>query len=70
MSSSAVQAATATYSCNQPRTAAGSRPVAIGGRLSAVRLVSMNRCEELRSKGLFIESEWDPTVQQSNERNF
>ena len=32
--------------------------------------VSMNRCEKLRWKGLFIEAEWDPSIQPSNDRNF
>ena len=32
--------------------------------------VSMNRCEKLRWKGLFIEAEWDPTIQHSNDRSF
>jgi len=32
--------------------------------------VGMNRCEKLRWKGLFIEAEWDPTIQHSNDRSF
>jgi hypothetical protein len=28
------------------------------------------RCEKLRWKGLFIEAEWDPTVQHSNDPIF
>ena len=30
----------------------------------------MNRCDKLRWKGLFIEAEWDPTVQHCNDRAF
>ena len=32
--------------------------------------VGMNRCEKLRWKGLFIDAEWDPTIQHSNDRSF
>jgi len=32
--------------------------------------VSINRCEKLRWKGLYIEAEWDPTIQHSNDRSF
>jgi hypothetical protein len=32
--------------------------------------VSMNRCEKLRWKGLFIEALEDPTIQPNNERSF
>jgi hypothetical protein len=32
--------------------------------------VSMNRCEKLRWKGLFIEALEDPTIQPTNERSF
>ena len=32
--------------------------------------VSMNRCEKLRWKGMYIEAQWDPTVQHSNDRAF
>ena len=30
----------------------------------------MDRCEKLRWKGMFIEAEWDPTVQHCNDRAF
>jgi len=30
--------------------------------------VLSERCDSLRWKGLFIDAEWDPTVQQSNDR--
>jgi hypothetical protein len=29
-----------------------------------------DRCEHLRWKGLYIEAEWDPTVQHGNDRAF
>ncbi len=29
-----------------------------------------NRCAHLRWKGMFIDAEWDPTVQHSNDRAF
>ena len=32
--------------------------------------VSMNRCEKLRWKGLFIEALEDPLIQPNNERSF
>jgi hypothetical protein len=32
--------------------------------------VSMNRCEKLRWKGMFIEALEDPTIQYSNDRAF
>ena len=31
--------------------------------------VSMNRCENLRWKGLFIDAECDPTIQQQRPRH-
>ena len=27
-----------------------------------------SRCEKLRWKGMYIEAEWDPTIQHSNDR--
>jgi hypothetical protein len=30
--------------------------------------VLTERCENIRWKGMFIDAEWDPTVQQSNDR--
>ena len=32
--------------------------------------VSMNRCGMLRWKGMFIEAEWSPDIQHSNDRAF
>ena len=32
--------------------------------------ISINRCEKLRWKGLFIEALEDPTIQPNNERSF
>ena len=32
--------------------------------------VSIKRCEKLRWKGMFIEAEWDPNVQHSNDQLF
>jgi hypothetical protein len=32
--------------------------------------VSQNRCHKLQWKGLFIEAEWDPTIQHSNDRSY
>ncbi len=33
-------------------------------------VIGNQRCELLRWKGLYIEAEWDPTVQHSNTRDF
>ena len=32
--------------------------------------IGINRCEKLRWKGMFIQAEWDPTIQHSNDRSF
>ena len=32
--------------------------------------ITTDRCAKLCWKGLYIEAEWDPTVQHSNDRNF
>ncbi len=33
-------------------------------------IVGMDRCHNLNWKGKFIDAEWDPTVQHSNDRLF
>ena len=37
---------------------------------AGVTKVSMNRCEKLRWKGMFIEAEWDPTLSPSNDCSY
>jgi hypothetical protein len=32
--------------------------------------ISVNRCEKLRWKGMYVETVWDPTVQDSNDQSF
>ncbi len=32
--------------------------------------ITLDRCENLRWKGLFVEAEWDPSVQHGNDRLF
>jgi hypothetical protein len=44
--------------------------MAINGERAGLTIVGQERCDFLRWKGLFIESEWDPTVQHGNDRSF
>ena len=37
---------------------------------SGIGRIGTDRCQNLRWKGLFIEAEWDPTVQHGNDRAF
>ena len=32
--------------------------------------IGMNRCEKLRWKGMFIDAEWDPTIQHTGGSGF
>lgn len=34
------------------------------------KMIGGERCQNLRWKGLFIEAQWDPTVQHGNDRAF
>ena len=37
---------------------------------SGLTNIGTNRCEKLRWKGMYIEAEWDPTIQHSNDGAF
>ena len=52
------------------RAAGGRKGKGIAMERPGLTKISMNRCEKLRWKGLFIEAEWDPTIQHSNDRAF
>ena len=49
---------------------AAKRVKAVAMERPGLTKVSMNRCEKLRWKGMFIEAEWDPTIQHCNDRAF
>jgi hypothetical protein len=37
---------------------------------SGLTNIGSSRCEKLRWKGMYIEAEWDPTIQHSNDGAF
>lgn len=37
---------------------------------AGLNVIDHNRCANLRWKGMFIDAEWDPTVQRGNDRLF
>ena len=49
----------------ETRAAGGRETEGITMERPGLTKVSMNRCEKLRWKGMFIEAEWDPTIQHS-----
>lgn len=36
--------------------------------LPGLTIIDQGRCDFLRWKGMYVEAEWDPTVQRSNDR--
>jgi hypothetical protein len=42
----------------------------INGERSGLTRIGDDRCENLRWKGLYIEAEWDPTIQHGNDGAF